>query len=108
MVKALKQAESNSVPLAVSDRVAVGLMQVMPSTARAIGIKNPMIPEKNIIAGVRYLKNLLVEFDDDERLAVAAYNCGPEAMKRHGNSPPYRETRNFVKKVMSYYNYYLI
>ena len=107
LVKAIIQAESNFNPQAVSNRGAVGLMQVMPSTARAMGISEPMDPEKNITAGVRYLKNLLVLFDDDERLAIAAYNCGPEAMKRWSNSPPYAETKNFVRRVMSYYNFYL-
>lgn len=107
LVKAIIQAESSFNPLAVSDRGAVGLMQVMPSTARAMGIEELTDPKNNITAGVRYLKKLLILFDDDERLAIAAYNCGPEAMKRWDNSPPYPETRNFIRRVMSYYNYYL-
>lgn len=107
LVKSIIQAESSFNPLAVSDRGAVGLMQVMPSTARAMGINELTDPQNNITAGVRYLKNLLVLFDDDERLAIAAYNCGPEAMKRWGNAPPYPETQNFIRRVMNYYNFYM-
>lgn len=107
LVKSIIQAESSFNPLAVSDRGAVGLMQVMPSTARAMGISELTDPKNNITAGVRYLKNLLILFDDDESLAIAAYNCGPEAMRRWGNTPPYPETQNFLRRVMSYYNFYM-
>ena len=108
LVKAVIQAESNFNPSAVSHKGAVGLMQVMPSTARSMGVLDPMDPQKNIVAGVKYLKTLLVLFNDDEKLAIAAYNCGPEAMKRWGNEvPPYRETRTFVDRVMNYYNQHL-
>jgi soluble lytic murein transglycosylase-like protein len=105
LVKAVIQAESNFDPRAVSHRGAVGLIQVMPATARAMGVQNLTDPQKNITAGVKYLKVLLKLFNDDEKLAIAAYNCGPEVMKRFKNQvPPFRETRAFVDRVMSYYN----
>ncbi len=109
LVKAIIQAESNFNPRAVSHKGAVGLMQVMPSTARSMGIKGDWAdPQKNIQAGVRYLKQLLEQFNDDEKLAIAAYNCGPEALKRYNNQiPPYRETRSYVKRVLRYYNHHL-
>jgi len=108
LVKAVIQAESSFNPGAVSHKGAIGLMQVMPTTARMMGVQDPSDPRKNIVAGVKYLKILLELFNDDERLAIAAYNCGPEALKRFNNQiPPYRETRAFVDKVMSYYNQHL-
>jgi|GEM_PF-3233270 len=107
LVKAVIQAESNFNPQAMSHRGAVGLMQVKPATGHSVGIGNLNDPQANITAGVKYLKKLLILFDDDERLAVAAYNCGPEAMKRWDNQPPYKETIDFVDRVMAYYNYHL-
>jgi Soluble lytic murein transglycosylase and related regulatory proteins (some contain LysM/invasin domains) len=108
LVKAVIQAESSFNPEAVSHKGAVGLMQVMPTTARLMGVHDPSDPQKNIVAGVKYLKMLLELFNDDERLAIAAYNCGPEALKRFNNQiPPYQETRAFVDKVMSYYNQHI-
>ena len=108
LVKAVIQAESNFNPSAISHKGAVGLMQVMPSTARSMGVSDPMDPQKNIVAGVKYLKTLLILFNGDEKLAIAAYNCGPEAMKRFNNEvPPFRETRAFVDRVMNYYNQHL-
>ncbi|MDR0881853.1 MAG: lytic transglycosylase domain-containing protein [Candidatus Adiutrix sp.] len=107
LVKAVIQAESDFNPRAVSNRGAVGLMQVMPSTARSMGVLDARDPQKNINAGVKYLKHLLTIFNDDEKLAIAAYNCGPGAMRRWDNRPPYRETKNFVELVMTYYNTYL-
>jgi soluble lytic murein transglycosylase-like protein len=104
LVKAVIQAESRFNAQAVSSQGAVGLMQILPSTARSMGVSSPLEPYNNITAGVRYLKTLLREFDDDEYLALAAYNCGPDAIRRYGNSmPPFSETRSFVSKVMSYY-----
>ena len=105
LVKAVIQAESNYNPDAVSQNGAVGLMQILPSTARAMGVNDARDPQKNITAGVKYLKMLLTMFNDDERLALAAYNCGPETIKRFGNKmPPIKETHRFVDKVMNYYN----
>lgn len=107
LVKAVIQAESNFNPRAVSHRGALGLMQVMPATGNSLGVQNLLDPKSNITAGVKYLKKLLILFNDDERLAVAAYNCGPEAMKRWDNQPPYKETIDFVDRVMNYYTYHL-
>ena len=107
LVKAVIQAESSFNPGAISHKGAVGLMQVMPTTARMMGVHDPADPQKNIVAGVKYLKILLELFNDDERLAIAAYNCGPEALRRNNYQIPYRETRAFVDKVMSYYNQYI-
>jgi soluble lytic murein transglycosylase-like protein len=108
LVKAVIQAESNFNPNAVSQNGAVGLMQLMPNTARSMGITDLTDPQDNITAGVKYLRQLLTQFNDDERLAIAAYNCGPEVMKRFGGRlPPFKETRAFVDKVMLYYNFHL-
>ncbi|MDR2352662.1 MAG: lytic transglycosylase domain-containing protein [Deltaproteobacteria bacterium] len=104
LVMAVIQAESNFNSAAISSQGAVGLMQVLPSTARSVGVTNPQVPRNNILAGVRYLRTLLDEFGDEEYLALAAYNCGPEIIKRYGNRlPPYNETRKFVAVVMDYY-----
>ncbi|MFH1134472.1 MAG: lytic transglycosylase domain-containing protein [Pseudomonadota bacterium] len=103
LVKALIQVESNFDPRAVSDMGAMGLMQVMPATARTFGIKNPLEPEANILAGIRYLKTLLLMFEDDEALALAAYNSGPANVRRFGGVPPFVQTKLFVTKVMYYY-----
>ena len=109
LIKAVIQAESQFNPTAISHKGAVGLMQVMPATARAEGVTNNLMdPRMNLEAGVRHLKKLLKSFNDDERLALAAYNCGQEAMKRFNNEvPPFPETRNYVNRVMSYYSQHL-
>ncbi|MDR1080431.1 MAG: lytic transglycosylase domain-containing protein [Deltaproteobacteria bacterium] len=108
LVKAVIQAESRFNPRAVSSNGAIGLMQILPSTARSVGVRNLSRPEDNVVAGVRYLKTLLDQFGDDEVLAVAAYNCGPDLIRRYGNSiPPITETRSFVNKVMEYYQSYV-
>ncbi|MDR1486905.1 MAG: lytic transglycosylase domain-containing protein [Deltaproteobacteria bacterium] len=108
LIKAVIQAESRFNAQAVSSQGAVGLMQILPSTARSMGVSSPLEPYDNITAGVRYLKTLLKEFNDDEYLALAAYNCGPDAIRRYGNNmPPFRETKTFVAKVMEYYTSYI-
>ncbi|UQZ88344.1 lytic transglycosylase [Deltaproteobacteria bacterium Smac51] len=108
LVKAVIQAESNFNPSAVSNNGAVGLMQLLPSTARSMGVHDPMDPQKNITAGTKYLKMLLNLYNDDETLALAAYNAGPETLKRFNNQvPPFRETQAFVEKVMLYYHSHL-
>jgi soluble lytic murein transglycosylase-like protein len=79
-------------------------MQILPATARSVGVRSLDSPKDNITAGVRYLKLLLDEFGDEEYLAIAAYNCGPDMVKRYGNSlPPITQTRVFVSQVMEYY-----
>ena len=108
LIKAVIQAESRFDPTAVSHKGAVGLMQVMPATARAEGVDDLLDPRLNLEAGTKHLKKLLQSFNDDEQLALAAYNCGQEAMKRFNNEiPPFPETRNFVNRVMSYYSQHL-
>jgi soluble lytic murein transglycosylase-like protein len=104
LVKAVIQAESRFNANVVSSHGAVGLMQILPSTARAMGVRNITRPEDNITAGTRYLRILLDQFGDEETLALAAYNCGPDLIRRHGNKiPPINETRVFVSMVMELY-----
>ncbi|GLI33439.1 hypothetical protein DAMNIGENAA_08720 [Desulforhabdus amnigena] len=81
-------------------------MQLMPSTARDMGVKDPFDPEENIKGGVRYLKYLLKRFNNDVTLALAAYNAGPETVKRYGSVPPYNETKEYLKKVLEFYSQY--
>jgi soluble lytic murein transglycosylase-like protein len=106
-VKAVIKAESRCDPTAVSPKGAMGLMQLMPSTVESMGVKDPFDPRENIEAGVRYLKWLLERFNGNIGLALAAYNAGPTRVKRFGRVPPYRETREYVKKVMRFYQDYL-
>jgi len=107
LVKAVIKAESGFDPEAVSSQGAVGLMQVLPETARRVGVSNPHDPHSNIVAGVKYLKKLLEMFGGDEALAVAAYNSGPGNVLKYGGIPPYRQTQVFVNRVMHYYRMYL-
>jgi soluble lytic murein transglycosylase-like protein len=88
---------------AVSPKGAQGLMQLMPGTARELGVKDAFDPAQNLDAGARYLNALLEQFHGDVKLAIAAYNAGPGAVKRHKGIPPYRETRAHVEKVLERY-----
>ncbi|MDQ3070921.1 MAG: lytic transglycosylase domain-containing protein [Acidobacteriota bacterium] len=99
LVRAVIRVESASKPRARSRKGAMGLMQLMPATAREYGVRNAYDPAENINAGVKHLRSLLDRFD--VRLAVAAYNAGAGAVQRYGGIPPYRETREYVKKIMS-------
>ncbi|BCX82036.1 hypothetical protein MIT9_P1618 [Methylomarinovum caldicuralii] len=103
LLHAVIRAESAYDPKAVSPKGAVGLMQLLPRTARRYGIDDPRDPKANLEAGARYLRDLLRRFKD-VRLAVAAYNAGEAAVEKYGNRiPPYRETRRYVARVMQFY-----
>ncbi len=105
LIKAVVAAESNFDTLAVSHKGAQGLMQLMPATAKQMGVQSPFRPSENIQGGVRYLKTLLDRYDD-VRVALAAYNAGPVAVDRFGGIPPYPETETYVKRVLRYYRKY--
>ena len=105
LVHAVIQAESAYNASAISSAGAVGLMQLMPDTARRYGVIDRNDPNQNIDGGTHYLKDLLRMFDSNMDLAVAAYNAGENAVIRYNNSiPPYPETRNYVKTVLALYN----
>ena len=106
LVKAIIKAESYFDHKAVSHKGAQGLMQLMPQTSDAMAVENPFDPEENIFGGTRYLSLLLKRFKNDKRLAVAAYNAGPERVETCNGIPPIAETERFVKKVMNYYQDY--
>jgi hypothetical protein len=100
LVRAVVQVESGFNQFARSNKGAMGLMQLMPATARVYGVTDPYDPEQNIGAGTAYLRDLLDRFEGNEELALAAYNAGPGAVERYGQAvPPYRETRDYVRKV---------
>jgi soluble lytic murein transglycosylase-like protein len=104
LIHAVVQAESGYNPKARSHAGAIGLMQLMPATAKRYGVNNIWDPEQNLTGGTQYLRDLLELFDNDLRLAVAAYNAGEGAVLKYGNQiPPYRETREYVKKVIKNY-----
>ncbi|MFP6663290.1 MAG: lytic transglycosylase domain-containing protein [Deltaproteobacteria bacterium] len=102
LVHAVVRAESGFDRFAVSRKGAQGLMQLMPDTAREVGVKNPFIAEQNLQGGVAYLRRMLDLFAGNTRLALAAYNAGPTAVLAHGAVPPFPETRRYVDKVLAF------
>ncbi len=103
LVRAVIKTESNWDAAAVSQKGAMGLMQLMPTTANDMDVRNPFNPEENIEGGTRYLRYLLNKFDGDLTLALAAYNAGPKTVEKFGSIPPIPETQKYVKQVLSIY-----
>ncbi|MFQ5789245.1 MAG: lytic transglycosylase domain-containing protein [Acidobacteriota bacterium] len=106
LVAAVIMAESSGDPTAVSGKGARGLMQLMPETARRLGVSRVLDPVENVEGGALYLRRLLDLHDQDLGLALAAYNAGPAAVARHGGIPPYGETRRYVARVLELYDRY--
>lgn len=104
LVKAIIKVESNFNPRAVSNRGAMGLMQLMPGTARNLNVSNPFDVHQNVDAGVRHFRRLLEDFHGDVKLSLAAYNAGEKAVTSHGGIPPYHETQNYVRQITNLYN----
>jgi soluble lytic murein transglycosylase-like protein len=100
LVRAVVQVESGFNPWAKSPKGALGLMQLMPATIERFGVRNPFNPAENVRAGVQYLRQLLDRYQNNEQLALAAYNAGPGAVDKHGQRvPPYRETQLYVSHI---------
>lgn len=104
LVRAMIKVESNFNPYAVSRKGAMGLMQLMPQTARQLNVSNPFDPEENIDAGVRHLKQLMDNYGGDIKLTLAAYNAGQGAVERSAGVPRFGETRRYVKRITQLYN----
>lgn len=105
-VRAVVKQESGFNERATSHCGAAGLMQLMPGTAKGLGVKNPYDAEQNVAGGTKMLAGLLKTYGGNKELALAAYNAGGGAVKKYGGIPPYRETQNYVKNVLSIYNRY--
>lgn len=103
LVKSVIKQESGFNPNAKSHAGAQGLMQLMPATAKSVGVFNSLNPYQNLKGGVTYLAQMLQRFDGNLQKALAAYNAGPQAVEKHGDIPPYKETQNYVKSIMRDY-----
>ena len=106
LIKSVMHAESAFDPNALSRKGARGLMQLMPGTAQRYGVTQILDPHQNVLAGGRYLRDLLRQFNGDMRLALAGYNAGENAVLKYGGVPPYTETQHYVRKVMDLYKEY--
>lgn len=107
LIKAVIAVESGFEPSATSPKGAQGLMQLMPSTAMLMQVRDPLDAWENIFGGARYLRILANRFGGDLRHTLAAYNAGPEAIDRYGGLPPYQETKRYVRHVLTLYQHYL-
>jgi hypothetical protein len=107
LLAAIVRAESGYDPQAVSRTGAAGLMQLMPETARSLGVRDVFHPQQNLAGGALYFRRLLHRFDGDSTLALAAFNAGPTAVEKYGGVPPFPETRSYLKRVAAYRQEYL-